>query len=268
MHSDELIGVYTTLPRHEVLRLMCVATGHLSVELRLGVELTPGQVATFESLVARRLENEPLQYIEGSVPFGSIEVAVDSRVLIPRPETEYLFELVVTMVDDPLVIVDLCTGSGNLALALKARFPNAAVYASDVSRDAVTLARSNADRAGLEINVVHGNLFDPIPPTVKGRVDLLVSNPPYLAEREYLDLPLDVRREPRVALVAGPNGDEVVREIGRRIGDWMAPGGVVGIEVSEFHAQAVVDSFADVGGAVEQDLTGRDRYVMGRRPVE
>ncbi|KAA3640376.1 MAG: peptide chain release factor N(5)-glutamine methyltransferase [Armatimonadetes bacterium] len=268
MRSDELIGVQDKLPPHEVLRLLCVATGRQSVELQLGVELTPDQVAVFESLVARRLGNEPLQYIEGSVPFGSVEVAVDPRVLIPRPETEYLFELVVTMVSEPLVIVDLCTGSGNLALALKARFPNAAVYASDVSRDAISVARSNAEGAGFEINVAHGNLFDPIPQTVKGRVDLLVSNPPYLAEREYSDLPPDVRREPRDALVAGAVGDEVVRRIGEQIGDWMAPGGVVGIEVSEFHAWSVVDYFTDIGGTVLQDLTGRDRYVIGRLPFE
>ncbi|MCZ7533622.1 MAG: peptide chain release factor N(5)-glutamine methyltransferase [Acidimicrobiia bacterium] len=268
MHSGELIGVHTTLPHHEVLRLLCAATGHHSVELQLGVELTPDQVGTFDSLVARRLDNEPLQYLEGTVPFGSIEVAVDSRVLIPRPETEYLFELVVTMVAEPLVIVDLCTGSGNLALALKAQFPDAVVHASDLSPEAVAVARSNADRAGLEINVAHGNLFDPIPPSVKGQVDLLVSNPPYLAEREYADLPPDVRKEPRVALVAGPHGDEVVRGIAGQIGDWMAPGGVYAIEVSEFHAQAVVDAFTDVGGTVVQDLTGRDRYVMGRLPVE
>lgn len=263
MRSDQFIGQYTELPQHEVVRLLAVATGRRAAELRLGTDLTPDQIATFASLAARRRANEPLQYIEGSVPFGSVEIAVDPRVLIPRPETEYLLEIVVAMVVEPRVIVDLCTGSGNLALALKARFPNAAVHASDLSADALAVARTNAEQAGLEINLVQGNLFDPIPQTLKGGVDLVVSNPPYLAEHEYDTLPADVQREPHGALVAGPNGDEIVRRIGEQVRDWLAPGGVVGVEVSEFHAPSVVGCFADVGGTVRKDLTGTDRYVIG-----
>ncbi len=139
-------------------------------------------VDRFNGFVARRRSEEPLQYIEGTASFGPIEVTVDPRVLIPRPETEQLFELARDAVDRPKVIIDLCTGSGNLAIALKATFPNAIVYATDLSSDAVDVARANARRAGLDVSVFHGDLFEPLPDHLAGRVDLIVSNPPYIAE--------------------------------------------------------------------------------------
>jgi release factor glutamine methyltransferase len=209
------------------------------------------------------LANEPLQYIEGIVQFGPVDVLVDRRVLVPRPETEYLFELVVDMVEDPHVIVDLCTGSGNLALALAATFPNADVFAVDLSSDAGDVARMNAARNNLSIDVLIGDLFEPLPETIKGSVDVLVSNPPYLAGHELADVPLDVLREPEMALVSGPRGDETLSAIAAEASEWLSPNGVIACEISEFNVDRTVDLFERYDPTIGLDLAGRERYVFG-----
>mgnify|MGYP001824485673 CR=1 FL=1 len=139
MTSTDLLRTATDLPDHEVRRLLVAATGRHWTELILGVDLESAEVERFNALVERRRSDEPLQYIEGVAAFGPIEVSVDPRVLIPRPETEQLFEIVCASVADPRVIVDLCTGSGNLALALKATFPTATVYGVDLSKDVLQI---------------------------------------------------------------------------------------------------------------------------------
>ncbi|MEN8114861.1 MAG: peptide chain release factor N(5)-glutamine methyltransferase, partial [Actinomycetota bacterium] len=228
MNSVELLRSVPDLPEHEVRRLLESATGRHWTELILGVDLTTGQVRLFESYVARRLGGEPLQYIEGVVPFGPVEVKVDERVLVPRPETELLFEIACDATDAPKVIVDLCTGSGNLAIALKHTCPAASVYATDLSADAVDLARENARNAGLDVTILRGDLFEPLPDHLRGKVDLIVSNPPYIAEHEVEGLPADVRNyEPMLALVAGPEGDEVLARIADEAMDWLRPCGVI-----------------------------------------
>ena len=185
------------IPPHELSRLEAVA----------------GPSKPLEDLVARRLGGEPLQYIEGTAPFGPLDLLVDERVLVPRPETEGLYEIATKMVRNPEVIVDLCTGSGALALALKRAFPTAAVFATDISEEAIEVATQNKYRNQLDVYLAVGNLFDPLPAALLGEVDLLVANPPYVAEHEFESLPDDVKREPRIALVAGPTGLEVIREI-------------------------------------------------------
>lgn len=218
-----------------------------------------------QELARRRLAGEPLQYLEGTAAFTDFEVSVDERVLIPRPETEGLFELVTGLVDDPAVIVDLGTGSGVLAIALARRFPSARVHAVDVSRDALDLARANADRLGAAVDFHHGDLFEPLPGRLRGGVDLLVSNPPYVAEGEFDALPADVRREPRQALLAGPRGTEVLARIVAEAGEWLAPKGVVACEMSEFHEDWAAGAFSEVGPTeVHRDLAGRPRYVVAR----
>lgn len=268
MRSIDLIDSTTSVPRHEAERLLVVATGLSRSHLLIGFEVSTDQQRSFERLVERRESGEPLQYIEGSVPFGPVEISVDSRVLVPRPETEYLFELVTTSMSNPKVIVDLCTGSGNLAIALKRTYPDAAVYATDVSQAALNVAIDNAKRNGTPIDFCRGDLFEPLPTDVKGEVDLLVSNPPYLAEIELEQVPQDVRNEPSMALVAGQRGDEVVTRIAKEVADWLAPGGRFAIEVSEFHASAMAKHFAHLDAQVVNDLTGRERFVMSSSLVE
>ena len=262
--SSELLRSVPDLPDHETRRLLEAATGRNWTELLLGVDLTTVEVEVFDSFVDRRRSGEPLQYIEGTVPFGPIEVAVDSRVLVPRPETEQLYEIACDIVDDPMVIVDLCTGSGNLAIALKHTFPSATIYATDISPDAVELARDNVRVAGLDVTVLGGDLFDPLPDHLRGRIDLIVSNPPYLAAAELPDLPIDVRdHEPTVALVAGPVGDEVLARIAEAAPEWLRPGGAIVCEISEFHGPAVAEYFVSVDGEIKQDLFGKERFVIG-----
>ncbi len=238
------------IPPHELSRLEAIA----------------GPSQPLEELVARRIGGEPLQYIEGSAPFGPLDLVVDERVLVPRPETEGLFEIATKMVRNPEVIVDLCTGSGALALALKMAFPSAAMFATDVSEDAIAVATENKHRNRLDIYLAVGDLFDPLPVSILGEVDLLVANPPYVAEAEFVELPEDVKREPKLALVAGPTGFEVIREIGASASRWLRPGGVLVCEIGETQGIAAARAFMGLPTVIRQDLSGRDRYVVAVKP--
>jgi release factor glutamine methyltransferase len=219
--------------------------------------MTPAQQLHFDALAARRLKGEPLQYLEGTVAFGPLEVTVDERVLIPRPETEYLFELV-GKGPVPNLVVDLCTGSGALALALKHEFPLARVIGTDLSKAAIEAAKANGVANDLSVEWLEGDLFDALPDKAKGQIDLLVSNPPYIAERDWDGLPEDVRREPRLALIAGPTGMEVAEKVLAAVRKWLAPSGQGWVEVGEDHAQTLAKEFS---GRVVMDQYGRDRFV-------
>ena len=238
------------IPEHELRRLEAIA----------------GPDQTLEELIARRVSGEPLQYIEGTVAFASLDLVVDERVLIPRPETEGLFELAVRMVRAPEVIVDLCTGSGALALALKKAFPAAAVFATDVSPEAVEVASFNRFRTGLQVYIAEGDLFDPLPAAIFGTVDLIVANPPYVAEVDFGGLPREVQREPKVALVSGASGLEVIQRIGAVGAQWLRPGGVFICEIGETQGVSAASSLLDLPGVVRQDLAGRDRYLVAVKP--
>lgn len=267
MNASDLLRFTTCLPDHEVRRLLVAASGRRWTELILGADLDPADADRFKDFVERRRSGEPLQYIEGTVPFGPIEVSVDPRVLIPRPETEQLFAIACDAVGAPNVVVDLCTGSGNLAIALKHCFPDATVYAVDLSPDAVDVARENARLADLDVTVLEGDLFAPLPDHLVGCIDLLVANPPYVALHELDDLPIDVRdHEPVSALVAGPVGDEVLARIASTAPDWLSPGGVVVCEISERHGSTILEHFSALAGEIAVDLSGRERFVIGVAP--
>lgn len=238
------------LPRHELSRLEAVS----------------GPSKPLEDLVARRVGGEPLQYIEGTAPFGPLDLIVDERVLVPRPETEGLFEIAARMVRNPGVVVDMCTGSGALALALKKAFPAAAVFATDISEEAIEVATENSRRNRLDIYLAVGDLFDPLPASLLGEVDLFVVNPPYVSEAEFVHLPADVQREPKVALVSGVSGLEVIQAIGASVARWLRPGGVVVCEIGETQGISASNSFLELPTVVRQDLSGRDRYVVAVKP--
>ncbi|MGB7860344.1 MAG: peptide chain release factor N(5)-glutamine methyltransferase [Acidimicrobiia bacterium] len=239
-----------SLPPHELSRLEAIA----------------GPEQSLDELVRRRVGGEPLQYIEGTAMFGPIELVVDERVLVPRPETEGLFDMASRMVRNPEVIVDLCTGSGALALALKHSFPGASVFATEVSPDALEVAIINKQRSGLDIYLTEGDLFDPLPASLLGEVDLIVANPPYVAVAEVPSLPRDVQREPHIALVSGPTGLEAIQRIGASAAEWLRPGGVVVCEIGETQAVSATSSFTNLPAVVRQDLAGRDRYVVAVKP--
>ncbi len=237
----------TQLPPHELARLRAVSIDEVE----------------FRALVDRRTSGEPLQYLEGSAAFGPFELVVDPRVLIPRPETEGLWEIARSLVDDPTLVVDLCTGSGALAIALASSFPGASVIGTDLSGPAIELAQVNGAALAPSVEWRQGDLFDALDSELVGQIDLLVSNPPYVASSEWSRLPEDVRREPRMALVPGPTGLEVLRRIATESSAWLSTGAVVACEIGEDQGSAVRDLFSGFSWCeIRRDLTGKDRYVV------
>ena len=239
------------------------------------------------SMADRVSGGEPLQYVLGTWGFRSLELSVDPRVLIPRPETE---EVVGWALDAlaaagappgggrPLV-VDLGTGSGAIALSLALEAPHPVeVVATDASADALTVAAANVRRAGLDddngrksvVRLRHGDWFAALDSTLAGKVTLLVSNPPYVADPEWHRLEPVVRsHEPRAALVAGPLGTEALQVVVAGAPPWLAPSGTVVIEMAphqapDVRAMAIEAGFTDL--SVRTDLAGRPRALMARRP--
>lgn len=258
------------MPPHEAERLLAVATGRSRHELLVDGEVSSAEEERYRDLVEKRLAGVPLQHLEGMAQFGPIEIRSDNRALVPRPETERLWEEAVTALGEAgpgTVIVDLCTGSGNLALALKHAFPSAQVYATDLSPDALALAAENATNLALEVTFLEGDLFDPLPKELYERVDLLVANPPYVAESEFERLPVDVRdHDPRQALVAGPVGDEVMARIAADAYWWMGTGGWLFCEIGETQSERALELFgAYLDVEIRPDLAGRPRILVGRK---
>ena len=178
-------------------------------------ELSDKDAEAFERTVERRIEGEPLSYITGHREFYGLDFVVTPDVLVPRQETEFLVEAVLEYArsfgrnGSALTIADIGTGSGAIAVALASHLPNVTVYATDVSRGALRVADENVRRHGLEgrVHLRHGDLFE----ALDGPVDVVASNPPYLSDDEVVELPPDVKREPRLALAAGSDGMDVLR---------------------------------------------------------
>ena len=206
-----------------------------------------------------RSRGHPLQYLEGTAAFGPLVLAVDDRVLIPRPETEYLADLLAHRHPQPGLVVDLCTGSGAVALFLKSAWPRSRVVATDFSVDALAVARQNAEQLGLDVEWYSGDLFGALPARLRGKVELLVANPPYVSEDEWDLLPDDVKHEPRSALVAGATGTEIIDRILDGVGDWLVPGGEAWIEIGETQAPHLINRH---GVQIHQDQYRKDRFAM------
>lgn len=231
--------------------------------------------ARFDRAVARRRTGEPLQYVLGSWAFRSLDLLVDRRVLIPRPETEWVVEVALGLLptDRDVVVVDLGTGSGAIGLSIAAeRWPRARVVLTDVSPDALAVARANLaglGRAGTAVEVHEGHWTAALPAALRGTIDLLVSNPPYVASGD--EVPAAVTDwEPAGALFSGPNGLDDLTEILGEAAAWLAPGGWVVCEIGETQGRAVL-GLAEGAGldevSIRPDLTGRDRMVVARRPA-
>ena len=223
-----------------------------------GVDPEPAR--RFADFARRRREREPVAYILGRKGFRNIDLAVDARVLVPRPETEHVVEAALDLPAGARV-ADVGTGSGAIALALKAERPDLSVVASDASAGAVAVALSNAERLGLEVELCLGDLLEP----VSGPLDAVVSNPPYVAERDWLGLaPEIVRHEPAEALLAGVDGLDVLR---RLVPAAAARGArFVALEVGEGQAAAVAELLRAAGYTrveVRHDLAGIERVVVG-----
>ncbi len=237
--------------------------------LHRGRLLSDGQLAAYEARLVRRSHGEPLQYIEGRAAFRELQLRVDRSVLIPRPETEELVERVLAWSRgrEALSAVDLGTGSGAIAISLALEGPFARVVGVDISEAALNVARENAQTAGVGDRVEFrlGSLYEPL--RSDERFDVVVSNPPYVAEGEADSLPAEVRDwEPRVALFAGPTGREVLERIVRGGRAHLREGGLVALEVAPSVADETVALIREVGAfrkaRVLHDLAGHARMVL------
>jgi release factor glutamine methyltransferase len=271
------------------------------------------ELATLRGLMARALKHEPVQYLTGRAHFFGLELAADQRALIPRPCTEMIVERVLQEVravarargaiagnapgeaavgvaagiDDnagpassaeqhhktELVVADMCTGSGCIALALAKHLKGAArIYATDVSVEALGLARENARALGLvdRVELCEGDLLAALPESLAGRVDYLVANPPYIPDHEWDDVPDNVKlHEPTLALRGGTDGLALVGPLVRQAPHWLAPGGVLMVEIAACTSAAVLELARATPGLhaaeIIKDHEGLDRVLVATR---
>jgi release factor glutamine methyltransferase len=222
----------------------------------------------FEALVKRRLHGEPVAQITGQRGFWSLELTVTADTLIPRPETELLVELALDRMPraEPLRVLDLGTGTGAIALAIASERPLADVTATDASAGALAVAAGNARDAGLPVRFLPGDWFAAVP---REQFDLVLSNPPYIADDDPHLQQGDLRFEPRTALASGADGLDAIRAICAGTPAHLAPGGWLLVEHGFEQGAAVRDLFRAAGleqVATERDLEHRDRVTLGRRP--
>ncbi len=241
----------------ELLLAHVLDVGRARLVMEPDVSLEPAQARAFRTLVLRRREREPVAYILGRKGFRHIELAVDPRVLVPRPETELLVEAALDLPHGSRV-VDVGTGSGAVALALKHERPDLEVLATDASADALEVARANAARLGLEVSFHHGDLLA----GVEGPIEAVVSNPPYVAEADRPALPPEVVvHEPAQALFAGSDGLDTLRRLAEAVAavPWVA------VEVGAGQAATVAALFPGET-RILLDLAGVERVVVASSP--
>jgi len=242
---------------------------------RLGDAVPARTVEFVHRMLERRRAGEPLQYVLGLWSFRRLELVVDRRVLIPRPETEMVVEVALDELrrlsgERRLLAVDLGTGSGAIAISLALEAPFARVWGTDRSEEALAVARANLSGMGAavatRVRLSAGDWFAALPPNLRGQVDVIVANPPYVGAGEVL--PAEVADwEPTDALVAGPTGLEAVAEIVAGAPRWLRRPGAMVIEIAPHQAPAAVE-LAEAAGfdevAVLPDLAGRPRALVGR----
>ncbi len=224
--------------------------------------LSASQESAYMELVARRAEHYPLPYLIGHAEFYGLEFTVTPEVLIPRPETELLVDL--ALAREPATLVDVCTGTACVAIALAVRLPQALIYATDISPPALAVARLNAERHGVaeRVQLIAGDLLTPRPPLV----DVIVSNPPYIADDEWASLPISVRdHEPRLALDGGPDGLTVIQRVLSEAPAVLRPGGSLFVEIGARQGEAAAylaqTAFPEAAVRLHADLAGHDRVL-------
>ncbi|HEV2804137.1 MAG TPA: peptide chain release factor N(5)-glutamine methyltransferase [Chthoniobacterales bacterium] len=255
-------------PRLNAEHLLAHTLKRKRIELYLEFEreLTEAELAPLRDLVRRRGQGEPLQHLLGTVEFAGHTFLCDKRALVPRPETEQLVELLQSKIENPKSrILDVGTGSGVIALSLAAKFPEAEVTATDISEDALSLARENAERLGLTSRVEFikaDQLMD-----VTEVYDVIVANLPYVAETDRGTLPREVLHDPHVALFGGERGDEMVRRLIEDAPARLAPGGLIALEfglgqADDLAALMAEKNYHDI--RTDRDYAGVIRFLFGR----
>jgi release factor glutamine methyltransferase len=251
---------------------------------------TEPAVQHLDDMLERRAGGEPLQYVLGRWDFLGLDLLVDRRVLVPRPETEVVAQTAIEEAErlgarrgthdgwlasqTSYAVADLGTGSGAIALALARELPDAEVWATDASDDALAVARANLagiGSAATRVRLAGGSWFDALPSELRGSFRVLVSNPPYIAEHEVADLPPDVADwEPRAALVSGSTGYEALEVLIAEAPAWLhSSGGVLVLELAPHQADRALELAAQAGFTdvrVDHDLVGRARVLVARLP--
>ena len=267
------------IPRHQARWVCETASGAFGDEFLAEVDLPATQrgVAYLDAMLARLRTGEPLQYVVGHWAFRHIELLVDARVLIPRPETELVVEealRLARLMPSPLLCADLGCGSGAIGLSLAAELPYAGttVWMTDLAPDAVAVARANAagiGRNAANVRIESGSWFDALPVKLRGCFDLIVSNPPYIAEHDSAVEAIVHEWEPHGALYSGRDGLDAIRAIAAHAPDWLRPGGALVLEIGSGQGAEVRKLLGGCGlvdVAILVDLAGHDRITTARCP--
>ena len=260
----------------EVLLAHCLNISREQLVTECDLTMSLAAARGFAALLQRRLAREPVAYITGTQEFWSLDFAVTPDVLIPRPDTERLVEVALLQTGKfpaatPLRILDLCTGSGAVAVSLARELPSAQICATDISPAALAIARSNAaaHQTAARMRFFTGDLFDALAPRPEAGFELIVSNPPYVRRAEIVSLAPEVSRwEPRAALDGGVDGLDFYRRIAAVAADYLAPKGALALEIGADMASEISAICADTGRYREievfQDYAGRDRVILAQ----
>ncbi len=268
-------------PRTDAEVLLAHVLGYKRLDLYLNFDqpLTKRELATYREAIKRRAKREPVQYITGEQEFWSLPIKVTPAVLIPRPETECLVEKALEVARKLQIcgkithILEIGTGSGAISLALAKELQNVLVFATDISPEALALARQNAINLNLhsKITFFASNLYDSLGSGAREYFDIIVSNPPYISEEEYEKLPPEIRDfEPRKALFGGKDGVSVTREIILSGGKYLKPGGTMLLEIGYSQGQTFKDFAKSIAWIshvkIHRDYSGLDRVLaLGKK---
>jgi release factor glutamine methyltransferase len=277
-HAQTLARGGVDSAESDALALAAHAFGMPPVRLRVATadDVAPQTVQRLATLVARRAARIPLQHLTGEVGFRHLTLACRRGVFVPRPETEVLAGLAIERAPASPLVIEPGTGAGAVALAIATEVGGATVVATDTSAPALVLARDNLRRCardpglarGAKVLLHRGDLFRPVDSDLRGQVDLVVSNPPYLTAAEVDASPPEVRdHDPREALVAGQDGEAVLNRLVAESPSWLRPGGWLLLETTETRVGRLCERVREAGYSeveVAADLAGRERFVVAR----
>ncbi len=233
----------------------------MDIYLQFERVLTDNEASKLRNAITERGKRKPLQYIIGQVEFLDIVLKIDENVLIPRPETEFMTDLILKSEPKCHSILDLCTGSGAIAIAIKKRWQESKLTATDISQNALDIAKQNATFNHVEIDFVLSDIFEKI----NNRFDLIISNPPYISQDDYQKLEPELFFEPKNSLVADENGGFFYKTIIQQAKNYLNPQGKIYLEIGSEQAELITklvgeNSYSDV--TIIKDLAGFDRIAI------
>lgn len=254
----ELSAGYLKIPRSKRIAEEIIAhvlkMKRLDLYLQFDQPVIESELIQIRAMLKRCVKHEPLEYVIGHLDFFGCQICVDSRVLIPRPETEILVEKIAEVAKQG-TLWDLCCGSGCIGIALKKANPDLQVTLSDISKEALCVARENAKNNGVEVSILQGDFLEPFEGS---RADFIVCNPPYVTEEEYEQLDRSVRDfEPKLALVGGLTFYE---RLAKNLNLYLNPGGKIFLEIGSTQKEALMQIFPEA--KIEPDWAGLPRFLV------